>query len=191
MSALFVENKLFEKQNYSVTPLAKGEYENCNFNLCDFSNSDLKGINFTQCTFSNCNFSLANVTKTSFRDAVFKDCKLLGIHFHNCNEFLFSVSFENCILNLSSFYKLKLKKTRFFNCSLHEVDFSESDLSNALLGNCDLSRAIFNKTILEKADLSTAYNYSIYPEINKIKKAKFSLRGLPGLLEKYDIIIED
>jgi fluoroquinolone resistance protein len=43
---------------------------------------------------------------------------------------------------------------------------------------------------LEKADLRTAYNYSIDPSINKIKKAKFSLPGVVGLLSKYDIEIE-
>jgi hypothetical protein len=43
---------------------------------------------------------------------------------------------------------------------------------------------------LKKADLRTAYNYHIDPESNKLKKAKFSLQGLPGLLDKYGIDIE-
>lgn len=29
------------------------------------------------------------------------------------------------------------------------------------------------------------------PEINRIKKAKFSLNGISGLFEKYDVIIEN
>ena len=41
----------------------------------------------------------------------------------------------------------------------------------------------------QAADFTTAHNYSIDPEINKIKKAKFSLSQLPGLLDKYDIVI--
>jgi uncharacterized protein YjbI with pentapeptide repeats len=115
---------------------------------------------------------------------------MLGLHFHNCNEFLFSVSFESCIVNLSSFHKLKLKKTRFVNSSFHEADFSEADLSQSTLDNCDLARAIFDGTNLERTDLRTAYNYSIDPKLNKIKKAKFSLQGVAGLLYKYDIDIE-
>jgi len=44
--------------------------------------------------------------------------------------------------------------------------------------------------VLEKADFREATNYFIDPEKNRIKKAKFSLNGLPGLLIPYDIIIE-
>jgi hypothetical protein len=43
---------------------------------------------------------------------------------------------------------------------------------------------------LEKADFRTSYNYSINPEVNRIKKAKFSTAGIAGLLCKYDIEIE-
>jgi hypothetical protein len=38
--------------------------------------------------------------------------------------------------------------------------------------------------------LRTSYNYSINPEVNRIKKAKFSTTGIAGLLHKYDIEIE-
>ena len=112
------------------------------------------------------------------------------MHFENCDQFLFEVDFDNCVLNLSSFYKLKLKKTRFKDSNLSEVDFTETDLAGSYFDNCDLSGARFERTILEKADLRTARNYSIDPELNKIKKAKFSIHGIAGLLDKYDIEIE-
>ena len=73
---------------------------------------------------------------------------------------------------------------------MQEVDFTECDLTNAVFDNCDLMKSNFDNTILEKADLRTSYNYSIDPEINLIKKAKFSIPGVTGLLDKYDIIIE-
>jgi uncharacterized protein YjbI with pentapeptide repeats len=73
---------------------------------------------------------------------------------------------------------------------MHEVDFSNCDLSAALFQNCDLRSAVFDKTILEKADLRGAFNFSINPENNKIKKAKFSREGALGLLDKYNIEIE-
>lgn len=47
----------------------------------------------------------------------------------------------------------------------------------------------FDNTILEKVDLSSSSNYIIDPEKNRIKKAKFSLLGISGLLRKYDIEI--
>jgi len=83
-----------------------------------------------------------------------------------------------------------MKKTKFADSSLKDVDFSEVDLSMAYFGNCDLQNAVFHRTNLEKADLLTAANYSIDPEMNRINKAKFSYSGLPGLLEKHKIEIE-
>jgi uncharacterized protein YjbI with pentapeptide repeats len=56
--------------------------------------------------------------------------------------------------------------------------------------NCNLTQAIFDHSILEKADFRTSYNYSINLEINRAKKAKFSILGVSGLLDKYDIEIE-
>lgn len=84
-----------------------------------------------------------------------------------------------------------MKATRFINCNLKEADFTETDLTGSLLIDCDLLGAIFEKTILEKADLRTSFNFSIDPELNRIKKAKFSLTTVRGLLDKYNIDIEN
>ena len=73
---------------------------------------------------------------------------------------------------------------------MQETDFSESDLTSSIFDNCDLTQAIFDNTILEKVDFRTSYNYSIDPEINRIKKSRFSILGISGLLDKYDIEIE-
>ena len=78
---------------------------------------------------------------------------------------------------------------QFKNCLLEEVDFAESDLTNAVFAECDLRGAMFDHSKLEKADFRTAINYSIDPESNRIRKAKFSKEGAIGLLAKYDIII--
>lgn len=73
---------------------------------------------------------------------------------------------------------------------MQETNFAEADLTAATFENCDLMHAVFDRTLLEKADLRTATNFSINPETNRIKKAKFSITGLPGLLQKYQIEIE-
>ncbi len=78
----------------------------------------------------------------------------------------------------------------FRNTQLQEADFSQCELMEAVFDHCDLLSATFDNTNLEKADLRTAYNYSIDPEKNRVKKAKFSLAGVGGLLNKYDIVIE-
>ena len=191
MSKKYIEDETFEHIDFSENALEKADYEKCMFCNCNFSNCDLSCINFIECVFLECNLSLAIISQTAFREVQFKNCKLLGLHFDECNSFLFEVGFDNCTLNLSSFYKLKLKKTNFKNCSMHEVDFSETDLTEAVLEQCDLLGAIFQNSILEKTDFRTAFNFSFDPELNRMKKAKFSLQGIAGLLHKYQIEIEN
>ena len=189
MSKIYIQDKKFEK-DITADELIIADYENCVFINCDLSNANLSQRVFLDCEFNTCNLSSANLVKTAFKNVKFINCKLLGLHFENCDDFLFEVDFDNCVISLSSFYKLKLKKTRFKNSNLSEVDFTETDLTSSVLDNCDLAGAKFERTILEKADLRTSHNYSIDPEINKIKKAKFSIHAIAGLLDKYDIEIE-
>lgn len=191
MSKTYIEEQKFEKVDFTKEKLQKGEYEICTFINCNFSAADLSDISFSECEFIGCNLSNAMLSLTSFKDIKFKQSKLLGLHFENCNPFLFAVNFEDCILNFSSFNKLRLKNTKFKNCTLQEVDFADADLNNAIFENCDLNGAVFENTNLEKSDFRTSYNFSIDPEINKLKKAKFSAQGLAGLLQKYDILIDN
>lgn len=190
MKGVYIEDKTFDKADFTKEFLTKGEYESCTFIRCDFSNSDLSDRKFLNCEFVDCNLSLAKLLMTAFNEVKFKGNKMLGLHFESCQELGFSVSFDNCVLTHASFYRTKLKKTLFRNVQLHEVDFTECDLTGSVFDNCDLAMAIFENTVLEKADLRMSFNYSIDPERNRIKKAKFSLYGVTGLLSKYDIIIE-
>ena len=178
------------KRDYTEAPLPKGDYDTCNFRNCNFAGSDLSEIRFMDCTFTGCDLSNATVIKSSFLEAAFRDCKMLGLHFEKCDQLGLAVTFENCQLDHSSFYQVKLNHTTFLNSSLREVDFTESDLKNTLFDRCDLLNAIFDNTNLEKADLSSALNYSIDPENNRIRGAKFSLPSVVGLLNRYSIEIQ-
>ena len=109
MDRIYIQDKKFEKVDLISNKLAIADYENCSFTNCDLSNSDLSQRVFLDCEFDSCNLSTANLTKTGLKNVKFKNCKLVGLHFENCDPFLFEVDFDNCILNLSSFYKLKLK----------------------------------------------------------------------------------
>ncbi|MEJ2613649.1 MAG: pentapeptide repeat-containing protein [Ignavibacteriaceae bacterium] len=190
MQSLYFEDKNFNKINFEEKPLKKGEYEKCEFTNCSFYKSDISEILFVDCIFKACNLSLVEVSETTFNNVSFTDCKLMGIHFENCNDFGLSFKFENCILDHSSFFRKKIRNTHFKNSQLIEVDFTEADLTGSVFSGCDLKRTIFDNTIIEKADLRTSFNFSIDPEINRIKKAKFSFPGIAGLLDKYDIEIE-
>jgi fluoroquinolone resistance protein len=185
-----MEEKLFDKIDFSLNPLIKGEYENCVFANSSFLNSDLTDILFMECEFENCDLSMAKLLNTTLRDIVFKNCKMLGIRFDSCNEFCFSVKFDNCNLTHSSFYGVKLKKTLLRNNRLFEVDFTNCDLTNSVFDNCDFTGAVFENTVIEKADFRNSFNFSIDPERNRMKKARFSSSGLSGLLQKYDIEID-
>ena len=185
-----IENKKFEKENYRESALEAGEYVECEFHFCDFSNSSLAGLKFDDCTFVECNLSLVKLSGASFQDVTFNGCKMLGLHFEECNPFGLIFTFNNCQLNHSSFYQLKMKKQLFSGCHLEEVDFTECELMEAKFSDCNLIGARFENSNLIKADLSTAVHYTIDPTINRIKKAKFALSGIPGLLTTFDIVID-
>ncbi|MBX7153020.1 pentapeptide repeat-containing protein [bacterium] len=184
------EQQTFEKIDFTRRKPVRGSYENCTFLHCNFEKADLSGFNFLECTFSHCNLSLANIADATIKETVFNESKLLGIVFEKCNAALFSADFEKSDLSMSSFIKLKLKKIRFKGCNLRDTDFAYADLSAAVFDGCDLAGAKFDRTILEKADLRTSYHFSIDPEANRIRKAKFSMQGALDLLTKYDIEID-
>ena len=73
---------------------------------------------------------------------------------------------------------------------MQEVDFSDANLSGCSFDNSNLLNTTFVNTNLEKADFRLAENFHIDPEMNRVKKAKFSNSGLIGLLGKYDIVVK-
>lgn len=85
---------------------------------------------------------------------------------------------------------VKLRNSIFKNTNFNETDFTGCDLSSSVFDNCNFIRATFENTVLEKCDFRTSFNFSIDPERNRISKAKFSLAGIAGLLDKYEIEID-
>ena len=128
MERPFIEDEIFEARDFTRKPPVQGDYEACSFRGCNFSNADLSGSRFIECSFDECNLSNAQLKKSAFQDVAFRNCKMLGLHFENCNDLGFSVRFENCQLDHCSFYQLRLSKTPFINCKIHEADFSGADL---------------------------------------------------------------
>lgn len=93
-------------------------------------------------------------------------------------------------MDFTTFSGKKMGKTSFINSSLKNAEFTNTNLNKAFFDNTDLQNAVFDNSNLQEANLVTAYNYTIDPERNNIKKAKFSLQGIVGLLAKYDIRLE-
>lgn len=187
---LYRVGEKIEKEDFQLNAFLTGEYENCIFSQCNFSSVNLSLSVFIDCEFINCNLSLMKLQDTAFRNVKFVDCKMLGLRFDITNDFGFEVSFSNCNLANSIFWKKRLKDTLFKDCNLSEVDFNDCDLTKAKFVNSDLSGAAFERTKLVGCDFRSAYSYRIDPEKNDVKKAVFSLQGVRGLLSKYDIKIE-
>ena len=190
MENLININETFEKIIKIKERVANKEFEDCVFEQCDFSDSDFQFNTFQDCKFVNCNLSMLILANSSLKTVEFINCKLLGIDFSKCTDFLFEVSFQDCILDYAVFAYKKMPKTNFGACSMKEVNFVGTNLTNSNFENCNLENAIFNETILAGANFTSATNYKIDPEFNPMKKAKFATAGILGLLEKYDIRIE-
>ena len=184
-------SSLQQDQTFEKIHVLEGyKYENCRFVNCDFSRASFAGIVFIDCEFDQCNLLLVETDDTGMQDVKFSNCKLSGVNFGKCREFAFGVSFSYCVLDNAVFYKRKMKGIKFIECSMLETDFTECDLTSAMFQNCNLQNAFFEKTILRQSDFRSSYNFIIDPDKNDIRKAKFSLYGLPGLLMKYGITVE-
>jgi len=169
--------------------LTNKEFDDCSFTNCDFANSHFSSSSFTDCVFTNCNLSLVQLKNSGLKNVHFINCKLIGIAFHEADDFLFQVQFTDCILDFASFSYKKMPKTPFIRCSLKEVTFQGTQLQQAIFDECDLQMTLFNETNLSGADFTNAQNYSIDPDFNTLKDAQFLANGLAGLLTKYDLSI--
>lgn len=185
----YFADQTFKDLDHSEKNMTKAEYECCVFINCDFSTTKIFELRFRETEFIDCNFSNAKLSQTSFQDVFFQNCKMLGLKFDECNPFNFSAAFENCLLNYSSFYQMDLNRTNFKECKLVGADFTEADLNNIKINHCDLLDARFENTNLEKADFTDSINYSINPEINRVKEAIFSYPDVLGLLDSFEINI--
>ena len=113
MENLLHVQKTFEKIVYTGQRVNNREFEDCVFKNCDLSNSDFSNCTFMDCEFIDCNLSMMQLVGTSLKTVSFKNCKLMGIHFHTCTDFLFTVQFQECVLDYSSFANKKMPKKKF------------------------------------------------------------------------------
>lgn len=185
----YFQDQLFEGEKLEPGQIEKGEYENCTFKKCQFQNTDLSGFQFIDCKFIDSDLTLVKLSNTLLRDVQFSSSKVMGIVFDAAAEFGLSVGFDACLLNNCSFYKMNLKDTRFVRSTLKEVDFTEANLTNACFDHCDLDGSIFDNTNLQKADLSTSFNYNIDLNRNKARHSKHSVAGGLEILRNLGLII--
>lgn len=173
----------------SDSSLKNIEFYNCSFKNCDFSNSSFFECRFEECNFIESNLSLLKIPSSQFIDCNFNNSKMLAIDWTQAENILEPV-FNNCNLEGSVFFGLKLKNLTMMNCKSSECNFEEACLPQSKFNNTNFLNARFNKTDLSFCDFTEAINYNINPNFNKIKKAKFSLPEILTLLQCFDILIK-
>lgn len=166
------------------------EFENYRFIGFDLTQADLSGRRFSDCLFENCNLAGAKLANAALQNVAFEGCKLIGLQFEACRDMLFGVHFDQCQLDYASFWGKAMPLTRFVGCSLREANFTQTDLSGAVFQECELLDTIFTQTNLTGTDFTTARNIALDPELNQLKQARFVAASLPGLLTKYQLVIE-
>lgn len=124
------------------------------------------------------------------QEVVFQESKISGADFHKCDKTFFSVCFEKSILMGCNFSELKMKKTRFCHSKVKECYFNNTQLAESDFSKADLEGTLFHHCDLSKADFREAINYSINPQANVLKKARFSAPEVLALLSFFEIEIE-
>ncbi len=180
-------DEVYDKLLFTDSRLSGKEFQDCTFLACDFSNSSLLDCNFIDCRFEACNLSNIKLGNTALKGVCFENSKLLVTDFTDCSDFLFAVRFGQCVLDYAFFIRKNLKKTVFDQCSVREANFSESNLAEASFLQCDLHQTVFERTDLRGADFRTAFNYSINPTANNLRKARFSYPSVLGLLDSFGV----
>ncbi|WP_051718579.1 pentapeptide repeat-containing protein [Hymenobacter sp. IS2118] len=166
------------------------EFEEYHFINCDFTGADLSHKRFADCRFERCNLAGVRLAGTALQNVAFAECKLLGLQFTACRDMLFGVHFDHCQLRYASFAGRHMPATRFVHCALDEADFADANLSESVFEACSLAGAVFQKTQLAGADFTTATGFTIDPESNPLRTARFSLPGLLGVVAKYGLVVE-
>ncbi len=189
--AKFIEGETYINLTFESIFESNSEFENCIFKKCEAVEIDFSRKIFVDCEFINCNLTGVKLGQTAFKNCRFNTCKLMGLHFFNCNTFLLEFHFQDCTLDLSSFYGLKIPKTQFKSCRLHEVDFTNAELKASIFGGSSLTSALFDNTNVELCDFRYTENLNLNPTLNYIKKAVFDKQSAMGLLHALPIIIKD
>jgi fluoroquinolone resistance protein len=180
----------FNQVSLPKTPIARSDFQSCEFIRCDLSQLVISECRFDDCTFQSCDLSLIKPQDTNFRNCHFIGCKLVGINWTAAAK-SFSVDFQDCMMHLSSFSGMNLKKIKIINCLAREVSFAETNMTEADCTMTDFSGSIFLRTNLTMANFTDAKNYRIDVRSNTVTKARFSIPEAISLLETLGIIIAE
>lgn len=168
-------DRTYESVDFKDCAIQSHTFEGCTFKACRFNEMSLARVVLETCTFVNCEFILTTIENATLNTVYFKESKLMGLNFADCNKFCFLPEFEDCILDSVVFYSNNLQKGKFIHCRIKNCDFTECDMREVNFDESTFETTVFQKCNLAKADFRKACNYSVDPFNNNIKKARFSL----------------
>jgi fluoroquinolone resistance protein len=174
--------------------LAK-EFESCTFAGCSFLETTFTACRFVDCEFVRCDLSLCRVEDCSFTSVKFIDSQVIGVNWTEASwpaRGLFNaIGFERCAISHSTFIGLGLRRVEIVDCVARDADFAEADLTQANCAGTDFKDSRFLHTDLTEADFTGATNYAIAPNLNVLRKTRFSLPEAMSLLYGLDIILTE
>ena len=185
------EKKIYDSVRFEDYEIADHIFEDCEFRSCLFTKTSFRGTAFISCTFTGSTLMMCDLTNTSLNEVVFKECKIAGLNFTDCNKFAFKPEFLGCVLDADMFYGNNLRKAGFENCRLKNTDFIECNLNEGSFRKSEFAAVTFQNCNLEKAVFLEAKNYSIDPSTNRLKKAKFDLPEAQSFLAFLGIDLEE
>lgn len=186
----FVSGEKYTSLDFEPDSLIGRQFDSCRFTSCTFRETDLRSTVFDTCTFLRCDFILPKIAGLTLRAAVFKDSRLMGLPFGECNQFGFDVDFHECIIDSCMFLSMKFRKKAFTNNKFRNSDFMDCDLRDASFNGCHFENAQFHNCNLQKSDFREAENYCINPDGNKVKGSKHRLPGVLSFIPFLGIDLE-
>ena len=190
VSDTFHEQMVYDDMDFSDKDVVDHEFENCIFKHCNFQKADLSACIFRDCIFENCTLVLTNIINVVISNTRFKTSKLMGLNFSECCNHGFFPIFDDCLIKSCAFEGNNMKHVAFFECKVHDTDFSYCDMTDSKFDRTDLENTSFHDNQMYQADFTDAYGYTIDPFSNKIKGAKFSLPAANSFLNYLGITIE-
>jgi fluoroquinolone resistance protein len=187
----------FKKLILKSTRILQKDFVSCTFIKCNFTETIFQECRFHECKFKECDLSLASLKECAFNSTRFENSQVIGVDWTQTawakNKFIVfkPVDFIDCVLNHSTFSGLKMKQIQIVRCIAHDVSFEEADLTQADCTFTDFNSSRFMHTNLTEANFTSATNYSIAPQLNVLKKTKFSLPEAMALLYGLDIILSE
>jgi fluoroquinolone resistance protein len=185
----FHESKTFSGLDLRESGLQNVELLDCTVADCQLGEATLERCSFDDVVFKSCDLSVIKLGGSSFQSVRFVECKLTGIDWSRAHDLMFDVSFEDCVLDFSSFVGLPLKGLRIDGGKAHNAVFADSNLQKVRFSHVDLAGTMFTGNDLREGDLSTCANVVLEPNTNRFHKTKLPVDAALRHLKQLGILV--